>query len=80
MDWLWLIPFHIAYRKIMWAAQTNAPSVWIRLPFPFDDESAEWCERLHALWKKHGYGLRPGGPAGPAADIIRLDKDNPSGL
>jgi hypothetical protein len=90
-DHLWLRVYHEAYIKIVWAGETNAPTVWIRLLFPFDDDHMSWCERIHGLWKSYGFGLRPGGPAGPAADIIRLDRehwrpdatwstDNPLGL
>lgn len=75
-DYLWLTPFRNAWRQIVWGGQTDAPSIWVRVPFPFDDDSRWWCERLHALWKGYGYALRPGGPAGWGQDIIRLDKEN----
>lgn len=73
-DHLWLAPFHAAWRKITWAAQTGMEMVFIRLPFPFDDDMNDWCERIACYWKHLGYHLRPGGPAGPAQDIIRLER------
>lgn len=75
-DHLWLGVYYRAYRDVMWGAQTDAPYVFIRLLFPFDDDHRWWCEHIAALWKKHGYALRPGGPAGHGQDIIRLDKEN----
>jgi UDP-galactopyranose mutase len=68
-------PFRVAYREVMWGGQTDKPAVYIRLPFPFTSDDKWWCEKIHGLWKSFGYALRPGGPAGWAQDIIRLDKE-----
>lgn len=60
--------------RITRAHTTGAPFVFIRLPFPFDEAQTEQCEQVAAYWHDCGYQLRPGGPAGPAADIIRLER------
>lgn len=65
-------PVYEAWRKVAWYGQTGRKACWIRLPFPFTDELTDWCERINELWEYWGFDLRPGGPSGPAYDIIRL--------
>jgi hypothetical protein len=74
MDDLWRAPYETAIRDIVWSVQTDSDWAFIRLPFPFDTEQHRQSERVMRLAHRHGYALRPGGPAGPAADIIRLER------
>ena len=71
---LWRAPFDEARQRITRAHEVGAPFVFIRLPFPFDREQTEACEDVAGYWHECGYALRPGGPAGPAADILRLER------
>lgn len=74
-DYLWKDVFHQARADIDEAVAHGTPYVFIRLPFPFDREQNGWCNELACYWKKRGFSLRPGGPAGHVQDIIRLELD-----